>query len=220
MKDKLTFALVLLAVLALVFGAGCLTERRIILSSLPEPHTDTTFVRDTIWDYDPEKTVLPAGFELFPADTLDGYQAAIDGYVSTVSDLKDSLARKPKIVYYNGGSYISVPLFTYHFTDNKTYECVVTGFDAKMNWHKSFQETKYITKTTEIPTLPKLAISPVVEAVGGPGVFFVGAGAKLDVWAGNWRFSPGVDYGMILSGGKWTHGPVVTVSAGYNFVIK
>ena len=217
---KLYNILALLAVLALVFGAGCLTERRIILSSLPEPHTDTTFVRDTVWDYDPEKTILPAGFELFPADTLDGYQAAIDGYVSTVSDLKDSLARKPKIVYYNGGSYISVPLFTYHFTDHKTYECSVTGFDAKMNWHKSFQDTKYITKTTKIPTLPKIAISPDFSAFVSKDVFFLGAGVKLDVWAGNWRFSPGLDYGLTWTGGQWSHGPAFTFSANYNFVLK
>lgn len=217
---KLYNILALLAVLALVFGAGCLTERRIILSSLPEPHTDTTFVRDTVWDYDPEKTVLPAGFELFPADTLDEYQAAIDGYVSTVSDLKDSLARKPKIVYYNGGSYISVPLFTYHFTDHKTYECVVTGFDARMNWHKSFQETKYITKTTEIPTLPKIAISPDFSALISKDVFFLGAGVKLDVWAGNWRFSPGVDYGLIWNGERWSHGPAGTFSVNYKFILK
>lgn len=212
-----------LSVLILVFGLGCFTGRRNALNSLPEPKTDTLTVRDTSWDYNPEKTVLPAGFELVPLDTLnllDSYLAKVKEYSSTITDLKDSLERKPKVVYVNGVGYISVPLFNYNFTDHKTYECELIGYDVKMLWHKSIQETKYITKTVSVPTLPKFAISPDFSALVGPKVFFLGAGMKLDIWAGNWRFSPGLDYGLIWGGEQWTHGPVATFSANYNFIIK
>lgn len=215
--------LIALGILLLVFGVGCFTGRRSALNSLPVPQVDTVTVRDTTWDYSPEKTVLPAGYDLVPLDTLkllDKYSSMLDNYSATIAELKDSLERKPKVVYVNGVGYISVPLFNYNFTDHKTYECEVTGYNVKMLWHKSIQETQYITKTVSVPTLPKFAISPDFSALVGPKVFFLGAGAKFDIWAGNWHFSPGLDYGLIWGGDQWSHGPVVTFSANYNFIIK
>lgn len=220
---KLRNILILIAVVATLCGLSFFFGRRNALNSLPAPQVDTVTVRDTTWDYSPEKTVLPAGYELVPLDTLkllDKYSSMLDNYSTTIAELKDSLERKPKVVYVNGVGYISVPLFNYNFTDHKTYECEVTGYNVKMLWHKSIRETKYITKTVSVPTLPKFAISPDFSALVGPKVFFLGAGVKLDIWAGNWHFSPGLDYGLIWGGDKWAHGPVATFSANYNFIIK
>lgn len=209
--------LVLLAILVLIFASGFFCGHRNAEKNAPEPKVDTVTVKEAIYDYDPEKTVLPAGYELVPADTL---MQLIGNYSETIEELMDSLGRKPKIVTVHDTSYVVVPISKYHFTDNKTYECEATGYDVKMLWHKSIQETKYITKTVPVQTLPKLAISPDISAFVGPKVFFLGAGAKVDIWAGKWRFSPGVDYGLIWNGGQWSHGPSVTFSADYNFIIK
>lgn len=220
---KLRNILILIAVVAALCGLSFFFGHRNAVKHAPVPQVDTVTVRDTTWDYSPEKTVLPAGYELVPLDTLkllDKYPSMLDNYSTTIAELKDSLERKPKVVYVNGVGYISVPLFNYNFTDHKTYECEVTGYNVKMLWHKSIRETQYITKTVSVPTLPKFAISPDFSALVGPRVFFLGAGVKLDIWAGNWRFSPGLDYGFIWGGEQWTHGPVATFSANYNFIIK
>ncbi len=220
---KLRNILILIAVVAALCGLSFFLGHRNAVKHAPVPQVDTVTIRDTTWDYSPEKTVLPAGYDLVPLDTLkllDKYSSMLDNYSATIAELKDSLERKPKVVYVNGVGYISVPLFNYNFTDHKTYECEVTGYNVKMLWHKSIRETQYITKTVSVPTLPKFAISPDFSALVGPKVFFLGAGVKLDIWAGNWRFSPGLDYGLIWGGDKWAHGPVATFSANYNFIIK
>lgn len=221
--NKIFQVILAFVILAALYATGFFFGRRNALNSLPAPQVDTVTIRDTTWDYSPEKTVLPAGYDLVPLDTLkllDKYPSMLDNYSTTIAELKDSLERKPKVVYVNGVGYISVPLFNYNLTDHKTYECELIGYDVKMLWHKSIQETKYITKTVSVPTLPKFAISPDFSALIGPKVFFLGAGVKLDIWAGNWRFSPGLDYGLIWGGDQWTHGPVATFSANYNFIIK
>ena len=212
--------LIIAGILLLVFGAGCFTGHKRALNSLPEPKVDTVTVRDSIFDYNPEKTVLPAGYELVQTDVIEGTQQLLNDYLTKVGELEDSLDRKPKVIVRNDTTYVAVPMSRYHFTDNKTYECEATGYDVKMLWHKSYQETKYITKTVQVPTLPKFAISPNLDAMVGPNVLFLGAGVKVDVWSGKWRFSPGVDYGLVRSVNGWTHGPVVTFSAGYNIIIK
>ena len=205
--------LIALGVLLLTFGVGCFVGRRNALKSLPEPQVDTLFVRDTIIDYKPQEAAIPKGWKLVPASTIKAYEGAIAAY-------KDSLERKPTIVVEKDTTYIAVPIDETTFTDGKTYKCAVKGYATKMLWHESYQETAYITNTVEIPTLPKFAISPDLSAFVTPKVFGIGAGLKLDVWAGNWRFSPGIDYALIFSGGQWTHGPLVTFSTNYNFIVK
>jgi len=220
---KLRNILILIAVVAALCGLSFFLGHRNAVKHAPVPQVDTVTVRDTTWDYSPEKTVLPAGYELVPADTLrllDDFSLLLADYSAEIGELKDSLERKPKIVSYHDTTYIAVPISKYNFTDHKTYECELTGYDVKMLWHKSIQETQYITKTVSVPTLPKFAISPDFSALVGPKVFFLGAGAKFDIWAGNWHFSPGLDYGLIWGGEQWSHGPVVTFSANYNFIIK
>ena len=221
--NKIFQVILVFVILSALYATGFFFGRRNALNSLPAPQVDTVTIRDTTWDYSPEKTVLPAGYELVPADTLrllDDFSLLLADYSTEIGELRDSLERKPKIVSYHDTTYIAVPISKYNFTDHKTYECEVTGYDVKMLWHKSIQETQYITKTVSVPTLPKFAISPDFSALVGPKVFFLGAGVKLDIWAGNWRFSPGLDYGLIWGGEQWTHGPVATFSANYNFIIK
>ena len=210
---KLRNILILIAVVAALCGLSFFFGRRNALNSLPAPQVDTVTIRDTIVDYQPIEASIPAGFELVPAGTIRVYDAVLKAY-------KDSLDRKPALVTLHDTTFIAVPLSKTTFTDDKTYKCEVLGYGTKMLWHESYQETNYITKTTEIPTIPKFAISPDFSALVGPKVFFLGAGVKLDIWAGNWRFSPGLDYGLIWGGDQWTHGPVATFSANYNFIIK
>ena len=205
--------LIAIVVLLLVFAIGCFTGRRNALNSLPEPHVDTITVRDAIIDYKPQEAVIPDGWELIPTSVVKDYNATIEAY-------KDSLARKPMLVIEKDTTYIAVPISKYHFTDNKTYECEAAGYDVKMLWHKSFQETQYITKTVQVPTLPTFAISPDFSAFVSRRVLFFGVGAKLDIWAGNWRFLPGVDYGFFCNDGQWSHGPAITFSANYNLIVK
>lgn len=205
--------LIAIGLLLLLFFAGFYFGHRNAEKNAPVPQVDTVTVHDTITDYKPIATPIPAGFELVPASLISGYDNIIAAY-------KDSLQRKPALVTLHDTTYIAVPMTRTTFTDNKTYKCEVQGYDTKMLWHESYQETKYITKTTEVPTLPKLVISPDFSAIVSKDIFFLGAGVKLDVWAGNWRFSPGVDYGLIWNGGQWSHGPAVTFSANYNFVLK
>lgn len=206
--------LLAIGLLLLLFFAGFYFGHRNAEKNAPEPQVDTVTIRDTITDYEPIPATTPAGWELVPSGIIKAYELAIDAY-------KDSLERKPTIVAGKDSStYIAIPISQNYFTDHQTYECVVTGYETKMLWHKSFRETNYITKTTKIPTLPKIAISPDFSALVSKDIFFLGAGVKLDVWAGNWRFSPGVDYGLIWNGGQWSHGPAVIFSANYNFVLK
>jgi len=220
---KLYSILILIAVIAVVAVSCFFLGRRNAIKNAPAPQVDTVTVRDTSWDYNPEKTVLPAGFELVPLDTLnllDSYLAKVKEYSSTITDLKDSLERKPRVVYVNGVGYISVPISKYNFTDHKTYECEVTGYNVKMLWHRSFKETKYITNTVTVPTLPKLALSPNLSAFATPKVFGLSAGLKVDVWSGNWRFSPGVAYSLIAVDKSFYHGPMITFETNYNLILK
>ena len=206
--------LIAIGILLLVFAVGCFTGRRSALKSLPEPQVDTVTIRDTIIDYKPQEAVIPKGWELVPASTIKLYNGIIEAY-------KDSLERKPTIVVEKDTTYIAVPIDETTFTDGKTYKCAVEGYATKMLWHESYQETQYITKTVPVPTLPKFAISPDFSALVSKSTIFIGAGAKIDIWAGKWRFSPGVDYGLFFNnGGEWSHGPAVTFSANYNFIIK
>lgn len=205
--------LIALGILLLLFGAGFYFGHRNAEKNAPVPRVDTLTVHDTIIDYKPIAAPVPAGYELVPASIISGYDDMIAAY-------KDSLQRKPTLVTLHDTTYIAVPMTRTTFTDNKTYKCEVQGYDTKMLWHESYQQTKYITKTTEVPTLPKLAISPDFSAFATRAVFGMGAGVKLDVWAGKWHLSPSVGYALIKDSQSWSHGPAVAFSVNYNIVLK
>jgi hypothetical protein len=212
---KLYNILALLVVLALIFATGFFFGHRNAEKNAPVPQVDTLTIRDTIIDYKPTAATTPAGYELVPTGTLDVYEYFLNAY-------KDSLERerKPTLVTVHDTTYIAVPLSRSLFTDHKTYECEVEGYGTKMLWHKSFQETNYITNTLEVPTLPKLAISPDLSAFASKNVLGVSAGVRLDVWSGKWRFSPMVGYALIKDSQAWSYGPALSFSANYTFILK
>jgi hypothetical protein len=205
--------LLAIGLLLLLFVAGFYFGHRNAEKNAPVPQVDTVTVHDTITDYKPIATPIPAGFELVPASLISGYDNIIAAY-------KDSLQRKPVLVTLHDTTYIAVPMTRTTFTDNKTYKCEVQGYDTKMLWHESYQETKYITKTMEVPTLPKLVISPDFSAFAAGKVFGMGAGVKVDAWAGKWRFSPSIGYALVKDSQAWAHGPAIAFSVNYNFVLK
>lgn len=209
--------LIFIGILLLLFGAGFLCGRCSHGDRPePEPQIDTVWVKDTTTDVKPQGNSVPAGFELVPVGTLQ----QLADFEAAIAQLQDSLAVKPRVVVQNDTVYVEVPMSKTFYTDHRTYECEVYGYGTEMLWHKSFQETAYITQTVPVPTLPKLAISPDFSAFCTPKVFGIGAGVKLDVWSGNWRFSPSLGYTLISADGSWSHGPAVSFSAGYNFIIK
>ncbi len=208
--------LILLAALLFIFGAGFFFGRRNAEKNAPTPQVDTILIRDTIIDYEPQGTAIPAGCELVPIGT----RQLLVNYSSIVDELRDSLDNKPTIVTIKDTTYSAVPLTKTTFSDDTTYKCEVLGSNTKMLWHESYQTTSYITKEVKVPTLPKLALSPSLSSLATPGIFYMGAGAKLDIWSGKWRFSPGVDYALAWGNGKWSSGPAVTFSINYNFILK
>lgn len=207
--------LLAICLLLLLFFAGFYFGHRNAEKNAPVPQVDTLTIRDTIIDYKPTAATTPAGYELVPTGTLDMYDNVLNAY-------KDSLERerKPTLVTIHDTTYIAVPLSRSLFTDHKTYECEVEGYGTKMLWHKSFQETNYITNTLEVPTLPKLAISPDLSAFASKNVLGVSAGVRLDVWSGKWRFSPMVGYALIKDSQAWSYGPALSFSANYTFILK
>ncbi len=208
--------LILIVALLAVFGSGFFFGRRNAEKNAPVPQVDTILVRDTIVDHKPEGTAIPAGYELVPVGT----RQLLVNYSSIIDELQDSLEAKPSLVTIHDTTFIAVPLTKTTFSDDTTYKCEVLGYDTKMLWHESYQTTSYITKEVKVPTLPKLALSPALSALATPNVFYMGAGAKLDIWAGKWRFSPGVDYALTWGNGKWSSGPAVAFSINYNFILK
>jgi len=206
--------LLAIGLLLLLFFAGFYFGHRNAEKNAPVPQVDTVTIRDTIIDYKPTAATTPVGWELVPSGIIKAYELAIDAY-------KDSLERKPTIVAGKDSStYVAIPISQNYFTDHQTYECVVTGYETKMLWHKSFRETNYITNTVKVPTLPKLAISPDLGAFATQKVFGLSAGVRLDIWSGKWRFSPMVGYALIKDSQAWSHGPAVAFSVNYNFVLK
>lgn len=190
MKDKFTYILVLLLLVGVAFLVGRCTKKPVEVEVV---QVDTVTIYDTTF--------------------IDKPYPVTEKVVKTIYiPVTDTLRM-------HDTTFVALPRTQKEYSDS-LYRAWVSGFQPNLDSIAIFQKTQYITKTVSVPRLPKMAISPDVSALGGPGMFFLGAGAKLDMWAGNWRLSPGVDYGLIWNGGKWTHGPVVTVSANYNFIIK
>ena len=98
------------------------------------------------------------------------------------------------------------------------YKAQVSGVEPQLDWVEVYPRTTQVVK--QVPTLPKWAISPSVSALLTPEVFGIGAGVQLDVWAGEWRFSPSIDCMLLQHNGTWTHGPAFTFKANYNLIVK
>ena len=211
MSGRVRFILLIVGLL-LLFGAGFLIGRKTVHPEVPVPQVDTITIRDTIVDYKPQEAAIPAGFKLIAVSQIEDYE-------KTIAEFQDSLNAKPTLVTIHDTTFIAVPISRYHFTDKKTYECEATGYDVKMLWHKSFQETKYITDTYPVP--PKFALSPFV---GGrlylPGTFYLGAGIRTDFWSGRWQFSPSVGYGMTFADKSFQHGFSAEFTASYNLILR
>lgn len=214
MSGKLRDLLLFLGILLLIFGAGFLVGRRsrgnarnLPASAIP----DTVTILDAIVDYRPKETAIPAGFELVSADTLRVHDAELSAY-------KDSMRRKPMLVEVHDTTYIAVPMSRTTFTDGKTYKCEVMGYNTKMLWHESYQETRIIN--TPVVVSPAFAISPVLSAFGIGKVFGIGAGVEVYLRQGNWAFRPSVGYGLNNDGQNWGHGMYLRFDATYNLYRK
>ncbi|MGN1155675.1 MAG: DUF6808 domain-containing protein [Agathobacter sp.] len=214
MSGKLRCILICLGLLLLTFGAGVLFGRCSRKRGETPPlcfKPDTTIIHDTIVDDKPKETLIPKGYELVPAGTLQNYNKMLAAY-------KDSLKRKPMLVEIHDTTYIAVPISEHTFTDDKTYKAVISGYDVKMIRHESFQETNIITKPVAVP--PTFAISGGISAFGVGNVLGVGACVEASLRQGKWTLRPGIGYGLNYNGTAWNHGPYLRIDMTYNFYSK
>lgn len=210
MSGRVRFILLIVGIL-LLFGAGFLVGRKTAHPEAPVPQVDTVTIRDTIVDYKPQETSIPAGFKLIAVSQIEDYE-------KTIAEFQDSLNAKPTLVTIHDTTFIVVPLTDKTFTDGKTYECVVRGYDTKMLWHKSFQETKIVTEHYPVP--PKWSLSPYVGASFTPGFLSATAGIKMDFWCDRWQFSPSVGYGMTFADKSFQYGFSAEFTASYNLILR
>lgn len=206
-----TAILILLFVALICFLTGMHVEYKHIEKNRPEPVIDTTSKTDTVYlDAPIPDIVIPDGFELVPAGTalaLANAEDALELY-------RDSLSQKPSIVTVHDTSYIVVPISEYHFTDSTTYEMAVRGYDVNLLWHKSFQETKYITKTEYVTEYKDygLVLYPKISTFGTKGLLGATAGIGADIALGNKgiiRFEPEVGYNILWTDQGLSHGAYV-----------
>jgi len=203
--------ILLIVGLLLLFGAGFLVGRKTAHPEAPVPQVDTITIRDTIVDYKPQEAAIPAGFKLIAVSQIEDYE-------KTIAEFRDSINAKPTLVTIHDTTFIAVPLTDKTFTDGKTYECVVRGYDTKMLWHKSFQETKIVTEHYPVP--PKWSLSPYVGASFTPGFLSATAGIKMDFWCDRWQFTPSVGYGLLLTGEQYKPGWNASFTASYNLILR
>ena len=206
MKKTLIQIAVCLAV-SVLLGIGMVRiDRRLRAPSDTPPQVDTTTVLDTLTapGSDPV-AVIPDGFELVPAGTVTKV-ALYEDMVSQLShDLYEKEHPKPELVEIHDTTYIVVPMQEYTFTDHKTYEYAVRGYGVTELWHRSFQETQYITNTvTKAEYRPfSFTLYPKVGMVGGVSFFSAQTGLGMDIAISKnrrWLFSPEAGYAMLYSG--------------------
>ena len=207
MKTKTAILLMLLVALICLL-AGMHIEYKHIEKNRPEPVIDTTSRIDTVYlDAPIPDVVIPDGFELVPVGTLEEY-------VGTCEELMAALAKKPTVVTIRDTTYIKVPMSNYHFTDSTTYEMAVRGYNVDLLWHKSFQETKYITKTEYVTEYKDygLVLYPKISTFGTKGLLGATAGIGADIALGNKgiiRFEPEVGYNILWTDQGLSHGAYV-----------
>lgn len=206
MKKTLIQIAVCLAI-SVLLGIGMVRiDRRLRAPSDMPPQVDTTTVLDTLTapGSDPV-TVIPDGFELVPAGTATKV-ALYEDMVSQLShDLYEKEHPKPELVEIHDTTYIVVPMQEYTFTDHKTYEYAVRGYGVTELWHRSFQETNYITNTVTKTEYRPFAFTlyPKVGMVGGVSFFSAQAGLGMDIAISQnrrWLFSPEAGYALLYSG--------------------
>lgn len=210
--------LVVSVVTALVLGVvlGFVTERRFSRPSIPQ--VDTLSIHDTTYVDSPvPESVVPDGFELVPAGTLQQLRRSF----ATIDELRDSLGREPELVFVHDTAFIVVPLQNYKFGDGKTYEMLVRGYDVSVLWHRSFNETTVITKTEPVFRDFRWTLYPRVGVFALPGVVGAIAGLGADISLSpdrRLRFVPEAGYGAYYSSGAVRYGPFAGGSVRFNIV--
>lgn len=211
---------VALGIICLALSIGCFfLGKRVGASAAVPPGIappDTVWVRDTITTTAAQKTEIPKGYELVPVGTLKVYDAVLNAY-------KDSLARKPMLVDYKDSSYIAVPKSDFKFSDEgKTYEFAVNGYDVSFLWHKSYEQTAYITNTVGVPF--KWSLYPeagLYYGAGGVATAKVGIGADIGISKNlRFRFVPEAGYALSYVGGSLQRGFYGSVTFKYNLIQK
>ena len=220
---KTIIQLVAFLVVSLLLGYGMVRIDRVLRApSGTLPQADTVTVHDTVTvtGSDPS-SVVPDGFELVPAGTME----KIGCYEDMVSQLSRDLYEKehpePMLVQVHDTTYIVVPLQEYTFTDNKTYEMAVKGYDVELLWHKSFQESTTVTQ--RVPEYRDFAFTlyPKLGILGGTRFFAAQAGIGLDFAISEnrrWRFIPEAGYGLLYSDNQLSHGWYGGASIKFNLI--
>ena len=222
MKKTLIQLAVLLAV-SLLLGYGMVRiDRALRGPSGTPPQVDTVTVHDTVTvaGSDPA-SVVPDGFELVPAGTLAKIGCYEDMVSQLSADLYEAEHPKPQLVQVHDTTYIVVPMQEYTFTDNKTYEYAVRGYDVTELWHKSFQETTTITQTQTQYRDFAWTLYPKVGFMGGTGFIAATAGVGLDFAISEdrrWRFIPEAGYNLLYVDSQLSHGWYGGASIKFNLI--
>lgn len=207
MTKKTLIQLIVLLAVSLLLGYGMVKiDRHLRAPSGTPPQRDTVTVHDTVtvMGSDPVSAV-PDGFELVPVGTATKVALYEDMVAQLSSALYDLEHPKPELVEIHDTTYIVVPMQEYTFTDHKTYEYAVRGYGVTELWHRSFQETNYITNTVTKTEYRPFAFTlyPKVGMVGGISFFSAQAGLGMDIAISQnrrWQFSPEAGYGLLYSG--------------------
>ena len=216
---KTIIQLVAFLAVSLLLGYGMVRiDRRLRAPSDTPPQADTTTVLDTTTTPGSKPVLeIPAGFELVPVGTF----SQMLQHSMTIAQLRDSLGQKPKVVVERDSVYIYVPLQEYTFTDHKTYEYAVRGYDVTELWHKSFQETTIITQHVPEYRDSAWTLYPKVSVFGGPAFLGAQAGIGADIAISQnrrWRFVPEFGYGLVQSNGNLSHGWYAGGSIKFNII--
>ena len=161
------------------------------------------------------------GVESVRADTLTTVDTVriVEPVCDTVYIAQDRPVYVPvhdtTLVHQSDTTYIVLPREVRGYA-GEDYRLEVSGVQPQLDWVEVYPRTTQVVK--QVPTLPKLALSSSVSALLTPEVFGIGAGVQLDVWAGEWQFSPSIDYMLLQHNGTWTHGPAFTFKANYNLL--
>ena len=180
-------------------------------------HRDTVWVRDTITTTTAQKTEIPKGFELVPSGTLRIYDSVLAAY-------KDSLSkvREPFLVKDKDSASLYIPKSDFKFSDEgKTYEFAVNGYDVSFLWHKSYEQTAYITNTVGVPFKWSLYPEAGLSYCAGMATAKVGIGADIGISKNlRFRFVPEAGCALSYVGGSLQKGFYGSVTFKYNLIQK
>ena len=224
MTKKTLIQLIVLLAVSLLMGYGMVRiDRHLRAPSDTPPQADTTTVLDTLTapGSDPV-SAIPDGFELVPAGTIEKIGCYEDMVAQLSHDLYEKEHPEPVLVEIHDTTYIVVPLQEYTFTDHKTYEYAVSGYNVTELWHKSFQETTTITQHVPEFRPYRWTLYPTAGLFAGSGNFVgvkAGIGADIAISAnGRWRFVPEGGYAFIYTNGVASHGFYGGVGFKFNLI--